>query len=89
MQSNPTTLRSGGPALACQSVAVILRIRDVIARTGLARPTIYKLIQQGRFPAGVDLLGTGRAVGWSEQAVNEWINERLASGSKATAGITQ
>lgn len=56
---------------------VILRIREVQARTGLARPTLYKLIQQKRFPAGVDLLGTGRAVGWEERAVTEWINERI------------
>lgn len=81
MQSTPTTLHP-----ACQIAPVILRIREVQARTGLARPTIYKLIQQGRFPAGVDLLGTGRCVGWDEQAVSAWINERISASSKAAGG---
>jgi prophage regulatory protein len=72
---------------AHQPAPVILRIRDVQARTGLSRPCIYRLIQRQRFPAGVDILGTGRAVGWSEQAVSAWINERLASGSKDAGGV--
>lgn len=61
---------------------VILRIREIQARTGLARPTIYRLIQQQRFPAGVDLLGNGRVVGWTEESITSWINERVAAGSK-------
>lgn len=60
---------------------VILRIGQVSARTGLAKPTIYRLIQQGKFPAGVDILGNGRVVGWSAESINAWVSERLAGGA--------
>ncbi|WP_419942798.1 helix-turn-helix transcriptional regulator [Candidatus Palauibacter sp.] len=52
----------------------ILRRPEVERRVGLARPTIYKLIQQGRFPRPVKL--TGRSVGWHEQEIAEWIASR-------------
>lgn len=69
------------------SAAVIplemLRIKQVEEVTGLKRPTLYKLIQAGRFPRGVDLLGTGCAVGWTRESVNAWLMERIAESSKA------
>lgn len=83
MQNTHATLHPAGLAPASQSAPVILRIRDVQARTGLGRATIYKLCAAGRFPVPVDLLGTGRAVGWSEQAVNAWINDRLAAAGQS------
>ena len=70
---------------SCHAPAV-LRIGDVVARTRLGRSTIYKLCAAGQFPSPVDLLGTGRAVGWSEQAVNAWINERLSSAAGKAPG---
>lgn len=86
MQNTHATTHPAGLAPASQSAPVILRIRDVQARTGLGRATIYKLCATQRFPAPVDLLGTGRAVGWSEQAVNAWVNERISAGSKTAGG---
>ena len=52
-----------------------LRRRQVEARTGLARSTIYQYIKAGVFPRPVPL--GPRAVGWLESGVNEWIAERL------------
>lgn len=48
-----------------------LRLREVRARTGLSRSTIYALIKEGKFPAQV-LLGGGRAVGWIEREIIDW-----------------
>ena len=53
----------------------ILRRRQVEARTGLARSTIYQYIQEGAFPQPVQL--GPRAVGWIEAEVSEWIRARL------------
>jgi prophage regulatory protein len=50
---------------------VILRLRQVSARTGLARSTIYERIKSGEFPAQVSL--GARAVGWLEADVEAWI----------------
>ncbi len=52
-----------------------LRLPEVIARTGLSRSTIYVRLDEGRFPRPVSL--GGRAVGWIEAEVNEWIRERI------------
>lgn len=52
-----------------------LRRRQVEARTGLARSTIYQYVKDGVFPKPVPL--GPRAVGWLESDVNEWIAERL------------
>ena len=53
----------------------ILRRRQVEARTGLARSTIYQYIQEGAFPKPVQL--GPRAVGWIEAEVSEWIRAQL------------
>ncbi len=53
-----------------------LRLPEVMARTGLSRSTIYVRLEQGRFPRPVSL--GGRAVGWIESEIDEWMNERVA-----------
>ncbi len=52
-----------------------LRLPEVLARTGLSRSTIYVRLDQGRFPRPVSL--GGRAVGWIESEVDEWIRQRI------------
>lgn len=59
-----------------QGQARFLRLPEVLARTGLSRSTIYVRLDQGRFPRPVSL--GGRAVGWIEEEVDEWIRERIA-----------
>lgn len=53
----------------------ILRRKQVEARTGLARSTIYHHIKAGIFPRPVPL--GPRAVGWLESDVSNWIAERV------------
>ena len=60
----------------------ILRLPAVQARTGLSRSTIYLRISEGRFPAPVSL--GGRAVGWVEAEVNDWLNEQVATSREAS-----
>ena len=55
----------------------ILRLPDVLARTGLSRSTIYVRLAEGSFPKPVQL--GGRAVGWIESDVDTWIRERIAA----------
>jgi prophage regulatory protein len=54
----------------------ILRLPTVKTRTGLSRSTIYLRISEGRFPKPVSL--GGRAVGWIEAEVNDWLEDRIA-----------
>ena len=53
----------------------ILRRKQVEARTGLSRSTIYQYIKDGAFPKPVPL--GPRAVGWLESEVSEWIAGRV------------
>lgn len=59
----------------------LLRLPAVKARVGLCRSTIYGKVADGTFPAPVSL--GPRAVAWDSRAVDAWIAERIAEGSKA------
>ena len=67
----------GGPNMA----TAILRFPSVKARTGLARSSIYLRISEGRFPKPVSL--GGRAVGWVEAEITEWLDQQIKASRKA------
>lgn len=52
----------------------ILRLPAVRALTGMSRSWIYDSVKKGTFPAPVAL--SARAVGWTEAAIAEWIDQR-------------
>ncbi|MGR8930347.1 MAG: helix-turn-helix transcriptional regulator [Gammaproteobacteria bacterium] len=62
-------------------VTKILRLPSVKARTGLSRSTIYLRISEGSFPASVSL--GGRAVGWIEAVVDDWLEQRIEASRKS------
>ena len=57
-----------------QPTLKVLRRRQVEARTGLPRSSIYALITEGRFPAPIHL--SAKSVGWLEHEIDAWIAER-------------
>ncbi len=63
-------------------VISILRLPAVKARTGLSRSTLYLRISNGTFPAPVSL--GGRAVGWIEAEIQDWLEKQIESSRKAT-----
>jgi len=52
----------------------ILRLPEVIHRTGLRRSSIYLAIDQGRFPRPVSI--GQRSVGWISDDIDDWIMSR-------------
>jgi len=54
----------------------ILRIRDVLYRTGLSRSVFYLHVKDGTFPAPIKI--GKRSVGWAEGQVQAWINQQIA-----------
>lgn len=54
----------------------LLRLHDVLRRTGVGRTTLLKLVAQGRFPASFRIEGTRIAV-WDSQAIDRWIHDQL------------
>ena len=59
----------------------ILRLPAVKARTGLSRSTIYVRVADGDFPKPVSL--GGRAIGWVEEEIEDWLNQQIARSRKA------
>ena len=53
----------------------ILRLQTVLERTGLSRSTLYRKVDQGTFPAQVQI--AARCVGWRESAVNAWMSNPM------------
>ncbi|MFQ3260408.1 helix-turn-helix transcriptional regulator [Reinekea sp.] len=53
----------------------ILRLPEVKTRTGLSRSSIYLRMANNEFPKPISL--GGRAVGWVEHDVDDWIVERI------------
>lgn len=62
----------------------LLRLGDVELLTGLKKSTLYMLMARGEFPGSTKL--SGRVVAWSENAVLQWVQDRVAA---ATAGAKQ
>ena len=53
---------------------IVLRRRQVEARTGLGRSSLYALIAGGQFPTPIRL--SANTVGWLEHEIDGWITER-------------
>jgi prophage regulatory protein len=51
----------------------IVRIRTVLARSGLSRSTLYRKIEKGTFPKQVRINDYCR--GWRESEINRWIED--------------
>ena len=55
----------------------LLRLPEVVQRTGLARATIYNLIKREEFPRPIEL--TGRLRRWQEGVIEQWLADRRVS----------
>ena len=55
----------------------IIRLKDVMNQTGLARSSIYRLMNEGNFPQSIKL--SARSVGWLEADITSWIEGRIVS----------
>lgn len=71
MAPNPTSMLQPIPVR-------LLRLKDVIERTGLSRSYVYSLSAAGRFPQSVSIVPGGTSKGWVESEVQDWINQRIA-----------
>jgi prophage regulatory protein len=59
-----------------------LRLPQVCKVTGLRRSMIYRMQAERRFPQRIKL--TGRAVGWLEREVQEWLAQRIENSRSKT-----
>lgn len=55
----------------------LIRLKQVMECTGLARSTVYKFIAEGDFPKPVKL--GSRVAAWVEAEVLAWIGDKVSS----------
>lgn len=55
----------------------IIKLKEVISRTGLSRSAIYNKIKDGSFPKQIPL--GDRSVGFVESEVDDWIEWAIES----------
>lgn len=63
----------------------IIRLKEVIESTGLARSTVYKFISDGVFPKPISL--GDRCVGWLESEVQDWILDKVKERDLSVRGV--
>ena len=54
----------------------VIRMKDLPKKIGYQPSTIYELIAKGKFPAPFKLVQGGRAAGWLETTIDDWIADR-------------
>ena len=64
--------------------AVVLRLPEVVRRTGLSRSTLYNKIADGTFPRALHL--GDRSVGWLESEIDEWVKRLVELRDKERRG---
>ena len=63
----------------------LIRLSEVMSRTGYGRTSIYRKMEDGSFPKSLKLGGPpkepnefdSRAVAWIEDEVDQWIESRI------------
>src|SRR5262249_23032654 len=70
------TLEQPREATMFETSQNLIRRRQVEARTGLSRSTIYAMIAAGKFPVPCKIAGNLNL--WSESEISAWVAGRLA-----------
>lgn len=83
MQTTPAQMRPAAATIhQFDPATVIIRISELSAITGYARPTIYKRLKDDpTFPKPVPLSNSksrGAPVGWVLAEAQEWVRKRIA-----------
>ena len=63
----------------------LIRLHEVLSRTGYGRTSIYRKMEEGSFPKCLKLGGPikdpnkfdSRAIAWIEEEVDKWVQERI------------
>ncbi|KWD84412.1 MULTISPECIES: helix-turn-helix transcriptional regulator [Burkholderia cepacia complex] len=60
-------------------MAKIIRMKQLTEKVGLCKSALYAKIQKGEFPKPFSV-GEGRARGWLESTVDQWIQKQSSQG---------
>jgi prophage regulatory protein len=70
------------PALSCESKSIrdkqpsdLIRIKEVMAMTGVSRTFIHKYRKEGDFPEPIHL--SSKSIAWVRSSVEKWIHRKI------------
>jgi len=63
---------------------VLLRRKQVEALIGFGKSTIYRLIEQGKFPSPIYPAGTSISA-WVASEVQDWLNEQILNSRRISS----
>ncbi|MBN2856683.1 MAG: AlpA family transcriptional regulator [Halothiobacillaceae bacterium] len=69
--------------MTIKTIDPIHRVPTVKLITGLSRSTIYRLIQENKFPRPIKL--GERASGWRQSDLEEWVESRASASNEEAA----
>ena len=72
--SMPFLTESDENASRNSDIKRVLRLKEVRHKTGLGRSTIYRWMDEGRFPRPARL--GARSVAWIEHEIDDWLMSR-------------
>ena len=63
----------------------LIRLPEVLSRTGYGRTSIYRKMEEGTFPKSLKLGGPpkdpsifdSRAIAWIEDEIDQWVEDRI------------
>ena len=64
-------------ASSCAANLKLVNLRTVCHLTSLSRATIYRLVDEAKFPRGLKI--TANRIAWREQEVLDWLATRIGS----------
>ena len=65
----------------------IIRMNELVDKVGYAKSTIHALVKDGRFPPPFKLTPNGRAIGWFEETIDQWLQEMARAAYATHTGI--
>lgn len=65
----------------------LIRLPEVVARTGLRKSAIYQRAKDGTFPGSIKI-GTYN-VAWLESEIDEWVADRVATSRHLSAPLLE
>lgn len=57
----------------------LIRLPEVVSKTGLSRSAIFAAVKAGTFPASIPIIPGGRATAWIESEVDVFLRKRIAA----------
>jgi prophage regulatory protein len=54
----------------------IIRLKEVLLRTGLSRSTLYRKVALRTFPKQIEI--SARCIGWRESDLDDWLRNPMA-----------